>query len=129
MQNSPELDGKYMGTITKDFVKIANTLKEAAYQLRARKISEYPIFVIAKTDVPIGQLLVGKDEVGLSWNYYFSFAEEFVQRKLIEEAGFEDFCRVYRDPEEFSCLFVIDEGFVNFVFVPYPEDDEEASLF
>lgn len=125
MQNSPELDGKYLGTITKDFVVVSNTLKEAAYQLRVRKISEYPIFAIAKYDLEVGQLLIGKDEAALNWNYYFSFAEEFVQRNLIEEDKLEAFIQAYKSADEFCCLFVVDDEFVNFVFIPYPEGEEE----
>ncbi len=124
MQNSPELDGKYLGTITKDFLGVSNTLKDAAYQLRVRKISEYPIFAISKTELEVGQLLIGKEDAPLNWNYYFSFAEEFVQRKLIEEDKLEVFQQAYRNPEEYCCLFVVDEAFVNFVFIPYPEEEE-----
>lgn len=124
MQNSPEIDGKYMGTITKDFVIVANTLKEASYQLRIRKISEFPIFAISKTEIEIGQLLIGKEETSLNWNYYFSFAEEFVQRNLIEEANFDLFKAAFKNPEEYCCLFVVDGNFINFVFIPYPEDED-----
>ena len=42
MQNDPELSGKYLGTITQDFVLVCNTIKEAAYQMRKREISDYP---------------------------------------------------------------------------------------
>ena len=122
MQNSPELDGKYLGQITQDFVLVSNTLKEAAYQLKSRKISEYPIFAISKTEVPIGQLLIGKAEMNLKWNYYFSFLEEFVQRELIQEDAIELFQNTYRDSDEFCCLFVVEQDFVNFVYIPYPED-------
>ncbi len=41
MQNDPELDGKYLGTISQDFVIVSDTLKEASYQIRKRKFSEY----------------------------------------------------------------------------------------
>lgn len=60
--NDPELNGKYLGTITKDFVKVAEILKEASYQVRSRKFSKYPIFPISKEDQPIGQILLGKEE-------------------------------------------------------------------
>ena len=63
MQNDPELNGKYLGTISKDFVVVADTLKEAAYQVKKRGFSEYPIFPISKVDIPIGQLLIGRDEL------------------------------------------------------------------
>lgn len=122
-ENDPTLDGKYLGSITRDFVKVANTLKEAAYQLRVRNISPCPIFVVSKDASPIGQLLMGRlDFPDLEWNYFFSFLDEFQQRQLIAEDRIEDFVAVYKNPDEFCCLFVIDRDFVNFLFVPYPED-------
>ena len=122
MQNDPELNGKYLGTITKDFAVVSNTLKEAAYQLKVRKISDFPIFPIAKVQLPVGQLLIAKEEVATTWNYNFSYIDEFVQRGIIDEEKIEEFKSNYKDPEEFCCLFVVDQEFTNFVFVPYPID-------
>ena len=122
MYNAPELDGKYLGTITADFAAVADTLKEAAYQLKTRGISEFPIFPISKERQPVGQLLIGREEMALQWNYYFSFLDEFVQRKLVDEDKQDEFKSNYKDPEEFCCLFVIDEDFINFIYIPYPED-------
>ena len=122
MINDPELDGKYLGTITKDFVIVAENLKEASYQVRNMGFSDYPIFPISKTDQGIGQLLYAKNEVSTEWNYYITYLDEFIQRKLIEKNKVEEFKKIYKDPDEFCCLFVIDEDFNNIVFVPYPED-------
>ncbi len=58
--NDPELDGKFLGTVSKDFVIVCDTIKEAAYQLKVRGLSDYPIFPICKAELPIGQLLLGK---------------------------------------------------------------------
>lgn len=123
MENDPELDGKYLGTITKDFVKVAKILQEASYQMRVRKISEFPIFPIAKEEIPIGQLILPKKESHLDWNIYISLLDEFVQRKLIIHQ--ENFKTAYKNPDEFCCLFVIDleKNFNNFVFLPFPEDE------
>ena len=120
MQNDPELSGKYLGTITKDFVLVADTLKEAAYQVKKRGFSEFPIFPISKTEISIGNLLIGKDEMSTDWNYSITYLDEFVQRKLVEDE--EAFKQAYKDPDEFCCLFVVDEEFTNFLFIPYPED-------
>ncbi len=120
MHNDPELDGKYLGTITKDFAFIAETLKEASYQIRVRGFSDFPIFPISKLEIPIGRLLVGKRELAINWNVYASFLDEFVQRKLVENA--EEFKAAYKNPDEFCCLFVVDGTFTNFIFIPYPED-------
>jgi hypothetical protein len=122
MQNDPELNGKYLGTISQDFVKVADTVKEASYQIRKRGFSDYPIFPICKEDQPIGQLLIGHQVAGISWNYYASFLDEFLQRGLIDEDKREAFVSTYKDPDEFCCLFVVDKEFTNFVFIPFPED-------
>ena len=121
MTNDPELDGKYLGTISADFVKVADTLKEASYQIRKAGF-DYPIFATSQEDQPIGQLLIKQTDLQLTWNYFASFLDEFVQRELVAKEKEEDFKNAYKDPDEFCCLFVIDKAFTRFVFIPYPED-------
>jgi len=122
MNNDPELNGKYLGTITSDFVKISDNLKEASYQIRSRGFSKYPIFPISKTEIPIGQILIKQKELENAWNYNASFLDEFVQRSLVEKENESQFISAYKDPDEFCCLFVMEEKFTNFVFIPYPND-------
>jgi len=121
-ENDPELNGKYLGTISSDFIKMSDNLKEAAYQVRQRKFSEYPIFPISKEEQPIGQLFLSRKEKAIDWNYYITYLDEFIQRKLIEEEGVEQFKASYKDPDEFCCLFVVDEEFTKFLYIPYPEE-------
>nr|WP_041738240.1 hypothetical protein [Echinicola vietnamensis] len=120
--NDPELNGKYLGTITKDFVKVADTLKEASYQVRSRKFSDFPIFPVCKSDQPIGQLLIGNTDLKVDWNYYITYLDEFIQRKLIDNEGIEGFKNAYKNPDEYCCLFVVDQDFTNFVYIPYPNE-------
>jgi len=122
MHNDPELNGKYLGTISRDFVKVADTIKEASYQIRKRGFSDYPIFPICKEEQPIGQLLLDQHLAQLEWNYYASLLDEFVQRGLVDEAKQDEFKATYKDPDEYCCLFVVDKTFTNFVYIPYPED-------
>ncbi|HRH35172.1 MAG TPA: hypothetical protein PKY12_08925 [Catalimonadaceae bacterium] len=120
--NDPELNGKFLGTITSDFIKVADQLKEAAYQMKSRKISDYPVFVLCREQQPVGQILFDRWAENLDWNYFFSMAEEFVQRGILSEEGYQNFTQTFKDIDEFCCLFVVDEAFTNFVFVPFPED-------
>jgi len=55
MHNDPELSGKYQGTISEDFVKVSDTLKEASYQIRKAGF-DHPIFPLCKKEQPIGQV-------------------------------------------------------------------------
>lgn len=121
MVNDPELDGKYLGTISRDFVKVADTLKESSYQIRKAGF-ELPIFPISKGNSSIGQLLLNKQDLGLDWNYYASYIDEFIQRELIAMEKENIFRQAYKDPDEFCCLFVIDREFTKFLYIPYPED-------
>ncbi len=121
MMNDPDLNGKYLGTISEDFVKVADTLKEASYQIRKAGF-DVPIFAISKGDIPIGQLLISKHDLELNWNYYASFLDEFMQRELVAKDKEQEFKDTYKDPDEFCCLFVVDQAFTNFVYIPYPED-------
>ncbi|BDC98288.1 hypothetical protein [Persicobacter psychrovividus] len=127
MQNDPELDGKYLGEITKDFVKVADTLKEAAYAIKSKGFSDYPIFPVSKMGMPIGQQFLKMGELSLAWNYNITYLDEFVQRGMIEAGEKEKaFKATFKDPDEFCCLFVMDGAFTNFVFIPYPEDGKEV---
>ncbi len=120
MNNDPELDGKYLGTITSDFVVVAESLKDASYEIRSRGFSDFPIFPISKVDIPIGELLISKKDMALQWNYYVTYVDEFEQRKLIDDRSL--FETKYKNPDEFCCLFVVDKEFTRFIFIPYPED-------
>lgn len=121
MFNDPELNGKYLGTISQDFVKVADTLREASYQIRKAGF-EFPIFPISKEKLPIGQMLIPGGPLNLEWNYYASFLDEFLQRELVAPDKEEDFKNAYKDPDEFCCLFVVDQDFASFVYIPFPED-------
>ena len=120
--NDPELNGKYLGTITKDFATVSDTLLEASAQIRKRDISRYPIFVFARQEVTLGGLLVNADELNLEWHVFASYLELLVQQRVIAADKVKDFQQTWKDPDEFCCLFVLDEEFTNFVYVPYPED-------
>lgn len=121
-ENDPDLNGKYLGTISRDFVKVADNIKEASYQIRTRGFSEFPIFPISKAPQPIGQLLFDMNDLSLEWNYYATYVDEFVQRKIVKPEKLEEFQKVYKNPDEFCCLFVVDDQFTNFLFIPYPEE-------
>jgi hypothetical protein len=126
LDDDPEpLDGRYLGKISADFVRIAPLLRQASYQMRVRGLSDHPIFPMSRHAQPIGGLLYAAGgALTLEWNYYLSYLDEFIQRGLITEEGLDIFKENFRDPEEFCCLCVVDEDFTNFVFIPYPTDED-----
>ena len=123
MHNLPTLDGKYLGTISADFVKVADTLKEASYLIRKQEAYPYPIFVMARIPLSIGALLIEKNEADNDWYYYAAYLEALVQCGLIAEDKTAAFQEAYKNPDEFCCLLVVDQPFTNFVYMPYPVDE------
>jgi hypothetical protein len=73
-------------------------------------------------EIPVGQILIPKGPLQLTWNYYASFLDEFIQRELVAADKEEEFKNNYKDPDEFCCLFVVDKDFASFVYIPFPED-------
>lgn len=126
LDDDPEpLDGKYLGIISEDFVQVSDIVKEACYQVRARKISDYPIVVACRVVQPIGGLFIPSGQYDLVFNYSLSYVGEFVDRELMDDEGLTAFQQAYKDPDEYCCLFVVEETFTNFVFIPYPDDSQE----
>lgn len=125
MENDPELQakGKFLGTITTDFARAADLLRDASDAIRDRALSKHPIFVFAKEPVALGALLVSGPERLMEWHVFASSVEEFTQRRLVLAGeGEAAFRAAYKDPDEYACLFVVDPEFMEFVFLPYPED-------
>ena len=122
INNDPELNGKFLGQITQDFIKVSDNIKEASYQIRKNGFSDYPIFPVSKDQLPVGQLLYGMEELKLDWNYYASYLDEFIQRKLIDNEKVKAFKDAYKDPDEYCCIFLVNEKITGFIYIPYPID-------
>lgn len=120
--NSPEINQKLMGKVSSDFIKVSEHLKEASYQIIKRKFSENPIFILTENTVEIGATLFQQNDFKTTYEYRASFLEEFISRNMIGEESIEFFKENYKDPEEYCCLFVIDQAFAGFIYLPFPND-------
>ncbi len=122
--DTAQLDGKYLGKISTDFIQVADKLKEASYIIRERGNYAYPLFILSFTPVNLGTLFITKGEMQNQGYYYATYLEALVQAQVIDPEKVADFKAVYKDPEEFCCLLVIDvaQGFTNFLYIPYPVD-------
>jgi hypothetical protein len=83
MHNELLLDSKYLGTLSSDFVKVADRLKEASYLIRKQGGYDSPIFLISKVPIAVGALLIEKGEADNHWHYYAAYLEGLIQCGLI----------------------------------------------
>ena len=95
-----------------------NVLGQAADRVLDENVSDYPIFIVHQHEMDMGILIIDKDEVNGNWSVNLSILEEFATRNIIEEAKVGDFKKVYKDPEEYLCMFVLSELGANFIWLP-----------
>ncbi|HFB99591.1 MAG TPA: hypothetical protein ENJ53_02190 [Phaeodactylibacter sp.] len=83
-----------------------------------QEISSYPIFVLHKKEIELGVSLKNEINTPNDWLVNLSTLEEFSTKQIIEASRVSRFTKIYKNPKEFLCLFVIDEFGANFVFLP-----------
>ena len=93
-------------------------LSNAADTIVHQNVSSYPIFVIHQQIVDIGILIVDKEVVDGNWSVNASSLEEFVAKQIISNEKLENFRRVFKDPSEELCLFLLSDLGAKFIFIP-----------
>ncbi len=107
-------------SLQNDIFQVGVSLKEIAHKVLDEGISEFPIFVASQEMVELGKHIFDRDSIQLNWFYYASFIEEFIKKQLILQENLSQFKRIYNNPREIACIFVIShEEDARFVFVPY----------
>lgn len=93
-------------------------LNKAAEAVLDQDVSSYPIFIISQENVEMGLPLVAKTEEMHKWNIHVSTLEELVTKKIIAMNRVDNFREIYKNPQEFLCLFVLNNLGATFVFLP-----------
>ncbi len=115
---------EFLGTITSDFIKVADQIKNASYEIRKNGFN-YPIFVISKTSIEnIAPVFIERNSSDNKWSYHVSYLEIMIKNKIFDSEKTNQFKETYKNPDEFCCLFIIDPEFCGVLYVPYPNDDE-----
>ena len=107
-----------LNKIKRELKTASRIMEKASDEIFNQDISNYPIFVIAKESINLGIMLAeAAPNIG-NWNLYISTLEEFTTKKLIRQERINEFRKIYKDPEDFYCLFVIEDLGSKFVFIP-----------
>ncbi len=82
-KNSNDLNEKNIGIITSDFVKVSENLKLACSKIISNNFSNYPIIIMSKESVSIGNLFIDIGELmNNSWKYYATYLEVLIEKKI-----------------------------------------------
>jgi len=110
---------------TKKFLKLETELKdykkmmrEASESILNNYVSDYPIFIVHQQTVEIGIPIARKEDVKGNWSINASSLEEMVSKQIIFERKVENFKKIFKDPKNHLCLFVLSELGAQFIFIP-----------
>lgn len=93
-------------------------MMKAADTIMVKDVSRYPILVIHQQQIELGVPVIVREKKNSKWSIHASTLEEFAMKQVISADKIEDFQGVYKDPNQYLCLFVISELGANFIFIP-----------
>ena len=93
-------------------------MSKASDEIINQEISKYPIFVSSDQEINLGIPLTVKNNDGVLISLNISSLEEFATKNVIQEDKVDKFIEIFKDPEDYFCLFLIDQLGSNFVFIP-----------
>ena len=105
-----------------DIKTLGELFKDAAQTIVNQNVSNYPIFVAHRYALNMGIELVERERMNTNWSFNASTLEEIVTKNIISRDKLDNFRAIYKSPDDFVCVFVIDETMSEFIFYPYEEE-------
>lgn len=127
---SLKFDEEILASLHNDLNVCRNYIRQVSQGMVKGSVSKYPIFVVmrSETDIDLGLPIINKEEMDLTWAVNASHLEDFVNNKIIIESKVADFMKNYKDPNEFMCVFVAEEGMMSFIFMPYDKPQTKLDV-
>jgi hypothetical protein len=124
-----KFDEEILASLHHDLNVCRNYIRQVAQGMLKGNVSKYPIFVAIRSqpDIDLGLPIINRDELELAWSVNASHLEDFVNTNIIHQDKLNIFMKNYKDPKEFMCIFVAEEGMMSFIFMPY-DNKPQANL-
>lgn len=110
----------YLDSLERDLKLYKEAIREASETIVQDGVSDYPIFIMHKIPVPLGELILNAEELDTEWSVSATTAEDLIKAGIIQIEKAKQFIATYKPADEHMCLFVIPgDGRANFIFIPY----------
>ena len=107
-----------LAQLQQDLDPFRTLLGKAADTILDEDVSSYPIFIVHQQSIALGIPVVQRTDEGSSWSIHASTLEELATKQVIGMEKVDDFRKVYKDPAEYLCLFVLYAKEAQFIFLP-----------
>ena len=96
-----------------------NLMSQASETIIRQDISSYPVFVVHRLhEVQIGIPLVVPNGDEVRWGVNASTLEELAAKGVVALEKVEPFRAVFKDPDVYICIFLVEENGGHFEFLP-----------
>jgi hypothetical protein len=125
-----KFDEEILASLQQDLNACKTYIRQVSLGMLKGKVSKYPIFVAVRSlaDIDLGLPIINRDELDLTWSINVSHLEDFVNSNIIHSEKLEDFKKNYKDPNEFMCIFIAEEGMMSFIFMPYEKPQGKLDI-
>ena len=125
-----KFDEEILSSIHHDLNVCKNYIRQVSLGMVKGNVSKYPIFVMMRSqmDIDLGLPIINRDEIDLTWSINASHLEDFVNTNIIQKEKVEDFIKNYKNPQDFICVFVAEEGMMSFIFMPYEKPQNKLDV-
>ncbi len=119
-----------MASLHQDLNACRVYIRQVSQGMLKGSVSKYPIFIAIRSleDIDLGLPIINRDELELTWSFNASHLEDFVNSNIIHQDKLQDFIKNYKDPNEFMCIFIAEEGMMSFIFMPYEKPQSKLDV-
>lgn len=119
-----ESEEQLLNALKNDLTIYRELIRETARDMVQEHFTSYPVFVAHHIPLPLGELILDREDYGTSFSISASTLEEFSDKGLVTSGNLNRFKQTYKDPLVFMCIFLISESGGRFVFLPYDTDEQ-----
>jgi len=94
------------------------TLVQATRAIMSEGVTKYPIYVAVLDHFKAGVPLINGKDFKKTWNINASSLEEFYAKKIMDKEATENFRKVYKDPNKYFCVFLVEDDDAKMLFIP-----------
>ena len=125
-----KFDEEILASLQQDLSVCKNYIRQVSQGMIKGKVSKYPIFIAVRAleDIDLGLPIINRDELDLTWSINASHLEDFVNSDIINKDKVDGFIKNYKDPQDFMCIFVAEEGMMSFVFLPFEKPQSKLDV-
>ena len=125
-----KFDEEILASLTNDLQTCRSYIRQVSQGMLKGNVSKYPIFVVTRSeaDIDLGLPIINREEMDLTWAINASHLEDFVHHGVVSQEKVQDFIRNYKNPDEFMCIFLAEEGLMSFIFMPYEQPQSRLDV-